>query len=372
VRRLHFETLRPVCPHCKHGRNLESDLRISAVIKESRDIILEGVLSCSDNACQLEYPVIDGIPILMVNTREYIANNFSHLAERDDLSETLESMLGDSVGADALYNHSRQHLSTYAWDAYADLDPAEADGPPPVAGQGPGAAKRCLDQGLAMLTGPARGPVVDIGCSVGRSSFELAQSTQKVVLGIDVNFSMLRLAQRVLREGRVHYPRRRIGLVYERREFPVDFEFADQVDFWACDAQMPPFRDGTFGLAVGLQVLDAVASPVGLLESISRLLKPAGAALLATPYDWSPRVTAIEAWIGGHSQRGPGGGAAEPLLRALLTPGAHPQSVDGMQLDKEMPNVAWHTRVHDRSTTCYSVHLFSVAKDPATLENSTP
>jgi hypothetical protein len=42
--------------------------------------------------------------------------------------------------------------------------------------------------------------------------------------------------------------------------------------------------------------------------------------------------------------------------------------VDGLRLDKELPDLAWHTRIHDRSTTCYSVHLFTVLKDPAKPE----
>lgn len=332
------------------------------VLREDGDVILEAVLNCSNVACQLEYPVIDGIPILMVNTREYIANNLPHLTERDDLPETMESLLGDSAGAEALFNRSRQHLSTYGWDGYADLDPTEKEAAASKMPVVPGAVKHCLDLGLGLLPMPLEGPVLDIGCSVGRSSFELAQNADQLVLGIDVNFSMLRLAQRVLQKGMVRYPKRRLGLVYDRREFAVEFESADKVDFWACDAQMLPFTNDGFGLAVGLQVLDAVASPVGLLEAIGRLLKPGGATVLATPYDWSPQVTAIEAWIGGHSQRSPNHGAAEPLLRSLLTAGAHPQSIQGLNFDKELLDIPWHTRVHDRSTMNYSVHLFTALK----------
>ena len=217
--------------------------------------------------------------------------------------------------------------------------------------------KHCLDEGLKLLGKPVRGPVIDLGCSVGRSSFELARHCDEPVLGIDTNFSMLRLAQRVLQKKVVRYPKRRLGVVYDRREFEVEFDAASQVDFWACDAQALPFAAGSFGLVVGLQVLDSVTSPCGLLDSIGSMLPPGGSLILATPYDWSPQVTAIEAWIGGHSQRGPNAGAAEPLLRSLLTPGAHPQSVKGLRLSNELMSVPWHTRIQDRSTMSYSVHL---------------
>ena len=80
-------------------------------------------------------------------------------------------------------------------------------------------------------------------------------------LGIDLNFAMLRLASEVLRTGRVSYPRRRVGVVYDRREFPARFANAESVDFWACDAAALPFPAGTFSLAVNMNVLDCVSSP---------------------------------------------------------------------------------------------------------------
>ena len=256
-----------------------------------------------------------------------------------------------------MYNTTRQHLSTYSWDNYGDLDPSEPETQGSPSTVAPGAVKRCLDLGLDLLGKPFQGPALDLGCSVGRSTFELARHCDTPVLGIDINFSMLRLAQRVLRQGLVRYPQRRVGVVYDRKEFGVEFEAAAQVDFWACDAQALPFAANSFGLAVGLQILDSVASPCGLLDSIGKLVKPGGSVILATPYDWSPQVTAIEAWIGGHSQRGPNRGAAEPVLRTLLTPGAHPQSIKGLRLSKELMDVPWHTRIQDRSTMSYSVHL---------------
>ena len=177
------------------------------------------------------------------------------------------------------------------------------------------------------------------------------------MLGVDVNFSMLRLARRVLESGSVSYPRRRVGVVYDRREFPARFPGAERVDFWACDALALPFVPGSFGLAVGLNVLDCVASPRDFLESLSGLLRPGGSALLSTPYDWSPAATPFEAWIGGHSQRGPDGGASEPFLRTLLTFGAHPQSVTGLKVSGEIERQPWHVRLHERSGVDYDVHI---------------
>lgn len=209
-----------------------------------------------------EFPIIDGIPILVPDPRAYIANHISHLTARDDLTDEIESMLGECCGAGSHFDLTRQHLSSYAWDHYGEFDPQE-----PQDGPQPGSITRALDRGMSLLDDRIEGPVVDVGCSVGRSTFELAQRDGQLTLGVDMNFSMLRLAASVLRQGTVSYPRRRVGLIYDRRRFHVQFQNTADVDFWACDATALPFGPGTFASAVSLNVLDCVYSPLDLLKS---------------------------------------------------------------------------------------------------------
>lgn len=352
MRRSHLEALKPVCPRCRLERQLDVPLVLSTVIEEESGIIIEGVLHCGDEACLQEYPVIDAIPIFVPNVRAYMSDNLFHLTLRHDRSEIIESLLGDVAGPTSPYDMTRQHLSTYAWDHYGEFDPKRD----PTDDRA-GSASKCLERSLELVGGHPSGNALDIGCSAGRGAFDLAQRTDGLVLGIDVNFSMLQLAQTVLRTGAVGYPRRRIGIVYDRCEFDVGFSGTDRVDFWVCDALALPFSAGSFSLAVALNVLDCVVSPRGFLDTVADVLIPGGSAVFATPYDWSGNVTPVEAWIGGHSQRGPDRGASEPLLRSLLTPGAHQQSSDRLRLTGEIEHVPWRTRVHDRSMVEYTVHV---------------
>jgi SAM-dependent methyltransferase len=206
------------------------------------------------------------------------------------------------------------------------------------------------------------GASIDIGCSVGRGSFALAERTKDLVLGVDLNFAMLRLASEVLRRGKVKYARRRVGLVYHRREFPARFANHENVDFWACDAAALPFPAATFSLAMSMNTLDCMYDPREFLASISQALKQGGKAVVACPYDWSGSVTAMEAWLGGHSQRSPVQGSCETILRSLLTPGAHPNSIDGLKLIAERDNLPWQVRLHDRSTMAYKLHMVVAEK----------
>ena len=352
MRRRHFETLRPVCPVCRVANETGSPLHIAQVAQEEEDHILQGVLHCRNEDCLREFPIVDGIPLIVANIRQYVADNILSIYARRDLSDFTESILGDCCGSGSLFDTTRQYSSSYAWDHYGDLDPEK-----PINDPQPGSMLRTLELGRE-LAGPApAGPIIDVGCSVGRSSFALAEGGTELVLGVDLNFAMLRLAAEVLRHGTVRYPLRRAGLVYQRREFPALFAQRDRVDFWACDAAALPFAPGTFSLAVSMNLLDCVYAPKELLASIGRVLEEGGKVVLTCPYDWSPSATPVEAWLGGHSQRSPMAGACEVVLRTLLTPGAHPNSLNTLKLLVERENLPWQVRLHDRSTMTYNLHL---------------
>lgn len=344
--------MQPVCPVCRATGRGSVPLRIAEVAREAGGHILEGVLHCSRPDCQREYPILDGIPLIIANLRAYVSDNVLALYGRRDLSATLESLLGDCCGPGSAFDQTRQHLSSYAWEHYADLDPGE-----PVGEPRPGTMLGTLQAGWELAAALPPGPLLEIGCSVGRGTFALAERSEALVLGVDLNFAMLRMAGEILRQGIVRYPRRRVGLVYDRREFSAAFSHGEKVDFWACDALALPFTAGTFSLAVSLNVLDCVAGPAEFLAQLESVLSVGGKAVLTCPYDWSPGATPLETWLGGHSQRSSSAGASEPVLRGLLTPGASPSSVPGLQFLGERRELPWHVRLHDRSTMTYQVHL---------------
>ena len=92
------------------------------------------------------------------------------------------------------------------------------------------------------------------------------------------------------------------------------------------------------------------------------MLRPGGKTVIACPYDWSPHATAVEAWLGGHSQRSPMEGACESVLRTLLTPGAHPGSINSLKLSGERDQLPWHVRLHERSTMTYQLHMVAATR----------
>jgi len=344
------------------------------VAREEDGHVLEGALHCTNSNCLREYPIIDGIPLIVADIRRYVSENILGIEKRRDLTDYLESILGDCCGPNSAFEQTRQHLSSYVWDHYGDLDPTEALGEPrpgsmlrslEIGLEAAGLAKEFSDEHTEANTPPLAkdwnlsrvSPVIDLGCSVGRSTFALAERTRGLVLGVDLHFPMLRLASEVLRYGLVRYPRRRTGLVYERREFSASFGNAENVDFWACDATALPFPAGQFALVISMNLLDCVHSPRDLLVSLGHALRIGGKAILSCPYDWSASATPLEAWLGGHSQRTPTAGTSEIILRTLLTPGAHPASIRELRVVAERDSIPWQVKMHDRSFVRYNLHL---------------
>ena len=348
----HLAALAPVCPLCRKSGRGESPLALTRTLRENAaaEAVVEGILQCRHPECLREYPVIDGVPLLVAELRSWVAGNLPRVLARDDLSPEMESLLGDCAGPGSEVDVTRSELSIYGRDHYGDL----ADGAEP------GSAVRLLEAVLELaggrLAGLPAGPVLDVGCAVGRTTIELAHRLDRRALGVDLHLPMLRTAQRVLLDGVARYPRRRVGVVYDRSEHPADLPGRAASDVWAADAAALPFADGTFALAASFNVLDCVASPRDALAELARVLAPGGLALVTTPYDWSPGATPFEQWLGGHSQRGSCAGASEPVLRALLTPGAHPAGVSGLEIVAEAESLPWRLRLHDRSVMEYSVH----------------
>lgn len=352
MRRRHFETLSPICPSCRIGA-----LRLTREIRGDEADVLEGLLECGNAECRHLYPIVDGIPILVADLRSFVQNQSLGLLGREDLSEEMVSVLAECYGPASPLDTNRQQLSTYGWTHYGDLDPEEGAGQPAIV--------TILRTGLDRLAeaGISRGDLVaDLGCAVGRSTFELAAGSEEaLVVGVDLNISMLRVAASALHAGQVRYPLRRVGLVYEERMVDVPREGADRVDFWCADVLALPFGSETFDVATSINLIDCVQSPLDHLTSLRDVVRPGGGAMVASPFDWSPSATGIEAWIGGHSPYDERRGRSENVLRSLIG-GDHPAKVDGLEIIEEIDGLEWPVRLHDRSVMHYRVDLFVLGR----------
>lgn len=356
----HFEALRPICPRCRAGLPHSARLTLASTARDKEGVIFEGTLTCTNTHCGITYPIIDGIPIIVPDLAKYLNDSLNAITVRQDLSELSEAILGEAAGPGAAFNNNRHYLGTYGWDHYGDFAPESREATAAQNWQ-PGSIVSCLHSGLELFRDGIEAPVLDVGCAAGRSTLELAARSQGLVLGIDLNILALRLAQRVLHEGHVMYPLKQLGILYERREYPVHFAHSERVDFWACDGMALPFPPAVFRFANALNVLDQVSAPLQLLSSMSESLESGGKALIATPHDWATPIP-MKNWLGGRSPLGAHNADGPAALRAVFgTESSHP-ALRQLRLVGEVEHHPWHVRVHNRRTAVYDTQILAYEK----------
>ena len=216
MRRRHFEAFAPHCPRCARDGAGRHQLTLDAVLEERDDDVLSGILHCPNPACRHEYPIIDGIPVIVPALGALLAERGVELLLREDLDPSLESLIGDAIGPGTWLDTLRQTVSTYAWDGWADLDPDEAAADP-ADGVQPGAVRRCLAR-LLDTGGAARRGDRGAACSISAAPPDAPPSTWPNAAGTPWCWASTSISpccawRAAPRAGTLSYPRRRIGLV---------------------------------------------------------------------------------------------------------------------------------------------------------------
>jgi putative 4-mercaptohistidine N1-methyltranferase len=169
---------------------------------------------------------------------------------------------------------------------------------------GPSAAlnypARCVSECLDVARLPAGARALDLGCAVGRSSFELARHCAKVV-GIDYSQRFTTAAQTLSDRGAIDYLRRDEGELSTRLTacVPEGIDGA-HVAFEVGDAERLRADLGAFDVVLMANLIDRLAEPRRCLERLPTLVKPSGQLIITSPYTWLEEFTARDFWIGGH------------------------------------------------------------------------
>lgn len=174
--------------------------------------------------------------------------------------------------------------------------------------------KRCALEGpdFGRLSGRLR--ALDLGCSVGRSSFELARYCEEVI-GVDFSHAFIDAAKRLQIDG-VH-PATRLdeGSAVTQLEVSVDSEIdRSRVSFEQGDAQCIREDVGQFDLVIACNLICRMPEPMRLLKRLPELVKPGGQVFITTPFTWLEAYTPSENWLGDGAQDSFAG------LRASLEP----------------------------------------------------
>lgn len=158
----------------------------------------------------------------------------------------------------------------------------------------------CVDFGSL----PAEARALDLGCAVGRSSFELARGCREV-LGIDFSRNFVRAAARLGAGGRLRYERIDEGRLTTpcEAEVPVDID-RQRVGFEVGDACALRMELGRFDVVLLANLVDRLPDPRQCLKRLPDLVKPGGQLVIASPFTWLEDYTPRAAWLGGYENAG--------------------------------------------------------------------
>lgn len=162
--------------------------------------------------------------------------------------------------------------------------------------------KRCALEGPDLDRTPDGARALDLGCAVGRSSFELAQKCGEVI-GIDYSQAFIDAANRIQAKGAHPATRLDEGSATTQLEVKVDGSiYRSRVSFEQGDAQAIRGDIGQFDLVIACNLICRLPEPMRLLERLPELIKPGGQLFITTPFTWLEEYTPSENWLGDGAQ----------------------------------------------------------------------
>ncbi len=163
---------------------------------------------------------------------------------------------------------------------------------------------RCVRECLAPAGLPASPRALDLGCAVGRSSFELARHCREVI-GIDYSRRFIECAQQLQRDGAMDCDLVEEGDRARRTtvRVPVGIDRA-RVSFEQGDALDPRDHLGQFDVLLLANLVDRLYEPARCLRRLSGLVNPGGQLIITTPGTWLEEYTPRSNWLGGFERDG--------------------------------------------------------------------
>jgi putative 4-mercaptohistidine N1-methyltranferase len=158
----------------------------------------------------------------------------------------------------------------------------------------------CIDAGRL----PENSRALDLGCAVGRTSFELSRICESV-LGIDFSHAFIDRAGHILQSGEIPLVLKREGQLGDAvvNRLP-DGVRPERVSFLQGDAEALPESIGRFDAITFANVLDRLPHPRRALEKLADITNPGAQVVICSPFTWWDEFTVPEERLGGFVRNG--------------------------------------------------------------------
>ena len=156
---------------------------------------------------------------------------------------------------------------------------------------------RCVTEPLRHVAPAQSRRALDLGCAVGRSSFELARTFGEVI-AIDFSARFVDAARTMQRNGAMTIRAPREGIASD--EFPLELPAdlpRERIQFEQGDACALRANLGVFDLVLMANLIDRLPDPARCLAQLPALVAPGGALIITSPYTWLEDYTPREKWL---------------------------------------------------------------------------
>lgn len=153
--------------------------------------------------------------------------------------------------------------------------------------------ERCVSE-LSQIKGNR---ALDLGCAVGRATFELTRYFDEVV-GVDNSRIFIAAAQKIKSETNLEY----LKLEVADEATPCHAILAPDIDrekvsFIEGSATALPASVGKFDFILMANLIDRLQDPLSCLESIPNLLNSKGRVAITSPFTWLEEFTPPKKWL---------------------------------------------------------------------------
>jgi putative 4-mercaptohistidine N1-methyltranferase len=150
----------------------------------------------------------------------------------------------------------------------------------------------CIDNGIL----PENATALDLGCAVGRSSFELSRYCSHVV-GLDNSKVLIAAANELLKKGQIEYKLpEESSQITNRTAFLPDNINRSRVEFLCSDAMELP-HNNTYDVVLVANLICRLPDPAKFLNSLHHLVKANGQLIIVSPYSWLEEFTHPSKWL---------------------------------------------------------------------------
>lgn len=161
---------------------------------------------------------------------------------------------------------------------------------------------------------------LDIGCAVGRSTFELSKHFDEVI-GIDFSKAFVAKCNEIKDKKQLSYTVTTEGDLVESGTAQLDADLdPSKVSFRVGDACNLPKNLGKFHCILAANLICRLYDPYLFLERLPDLLEVGGILVLTAPYTWLSSFTPKARWLGGYLNEKKDPVRAIDTLKEVLSP----------------------------------------------------